>query len=125
MAKTYVDIAKYIIHVEFEIKGVVEKHDIIGAICGQCECLLGEEMDLKELQDAGKLGRIEVNLESKLGITKGEVLIPSSTDTASTSLLAAAVETVDKVGPCEAKFETTRVEDVRENKRKVLTERAK
>ncbi len=125
MAKTYVDVAKYIIHVEFEIKGVVEKHDIIGAIFGQCEGLLGEEMDLKELQDAGKLGRIEVNLESKLGITKGEVLIPSSTDTASTSLLAAAVETVDKVGPCEAKFKTTRIEDVREDKRKVLTERAK
>ncbi len=125
MAKTYVDVAKYIIHVEFEIKGVVEKHDLIGAIFGQCEGLLGEEMDLKELQDAGKLGRIEVNLESKLGITKGEVLIPSSTDTASTSLLAAAVETVDKVGPCEAKFKTTRIEDVREDKRKVLTERAK
>src|SRR3989339_681469 len=96
MAKTYVDVAKYIIHVEFEIKGVVEKH-----------------------------GRIEVNLESKLGVTKGEVLIPSSTDTASTSLLAAAVETVDKVGPCEAKFKTTRIEDVREDKRKILTERAK
>jgi len=125
MAKTYVDVAKYIIHVEFEIKGVVEKHDIIGAIFGQCEGLLGEEMDLKELQDAGKLGRIEVNLESKLGVTKGEVLIPSSTDTASTSLLAAAVETVDKVGPCEAKFKTTKIEDVREDKRKVLTERAK
>ncbi|MBI2529859.1 MAG: DNA primase [Candidatus Diapherotrites archaeon] len=125
MAKTYVDVAKYIIHVEFEIKGVVEKHDIIGAIFGQCEGLLGEEMDLKELQDAGKLGRIEVNLESKLGVTKGEVLIPSSTDTASTSLLAAAVETVDKVGPCEAKFKTTRIEDVREDKRKILTERAK
>lgn len=125
MAKTYLNTTKYMIKMKFEIDGIVDKPDIIGAIFGQSEGLLGDEMDLKELQKNGKLGRIEINHTTSMGKTKGEVLIPSSLDMAETSLLAAGVETVDKVGPCEAKFELMDVEDTRTQKRGEIKDRAK
>lgn len=125
MAKTYVNTTKYLIVEEFEINGVVDKPDIIGAIFGQSEGLLGSEMDLRELQNNGRVGRIEIKLESKDGKTFGQVLIPSSMDVVETSILAAAVETVDKVGPCESKFKTAEIRDTRADKRKEVEERAK
>ncbi|MBU1940092.1 DNA primase, partial [Candidatus Micrarchaeota archaeon] len=124
MAKTYLNTVKYMIHIDFGISGIVEKPDIIGAIFGQSEGLLGEDMDLKELQKNGKVGRIEINAKSSLGKTKGEILVPSSMDTAQTSILAAAVELVDKVGPCDAKFNITNIEDVRGAKRDLIKGRA-
>jgi hypothetical protein len=42
-----------------------------------------------------------------------------------TSILAATVEVVDKVGPCDAKFETIKIEDTRITKRKMIIDRAK
>ncbi len=125
MAKTYVNAVKYLIKATFEIKGVVDKPDIIGAIFGQSEGLLGDQMDLRELQNAGKVGRIDINLESEMGVTKGEVQIPSSMDMVQTSLLAAAVETVDKVGPFESKFAATEIQDTRNVKRAEVESRAK
>lgn len=125
MAKIYVNTTKYLIVEGFEIDGVVDKPDIIGAIFGQSEGLLGSEMDLRELQNNGRVGRIEIKLESKEGKTSGEVLIPSSMDMVETSILAAAIETVDKVGPCESKFKTTEIRDTRAEKRKDVEERAK
>ncbi|MBI4043914.1 MAG: DNA primase [Candidatus Diapherotrites archaeon] len=125
MAKTYIDTVKYVIHLDFEIKGVVEKPDIVGAIFGQSEGLLGEEMDLRELQKNGRIGRIEVNVQQSNGTTRGELLVPSSMDMVQTSILAAAIETVDKVGPCESVFKTIKIEDTRVEKRKEITERAK
>jgi len=125
MAKIYVNTTKYLIVEGFEIDGVVDKPDIIGAIFGQSEGLLGSEMDLRELQNNGRVGRIEIKLESKEGKTSGEVLIPSSMDMVETSILAAAIETVDKVGPCESKFNTTEIRDTRAEKRKDVEERAK
>ena len=41
---------KYLIHIKFVIAGIAEKSDIIGAIFGQTEGLLGDSMDLRELQ---------------------------------------------------------------------------
>jgi DNA primase len=125
MAKTYLSHAKYIIHQKFEIKGVVDKHDIIGAIFGQSEGIIGEDLDLRELQGSGKIGRIELELESKNGITNGTLTIPSGSDMVETSILAATIEVVDKVGPCDAKFETAKIEDTRITKRKSIIERAK
>ncbi len=125
MAKTYVDAAKYMVHTEFEIDGVVDKPDIVGAIFGQSEGLLGEHMDLKELQKAGKVGRIEIKHYTHLGKTKGEILTPSSMDMVQTSILAATIESVDKVGPCDAKFATVKIEDLRSAKRQAITERAR
>jgi DNA primase len=42
-----------------------------------------------------------------------------------TSILAAALETVDRVGPCEARIKVTRIEDTRNQKRKTVIDRAK
>ncbi len=125
MAKTYLSHSKYIIHQKFEIKGVVDKHDIIGAIFGQSEGIIGEDLDLRELQSSGKIGRIECELTSKNGVTNGMLTIPSGSDMVETSILAATIEIVDKVGPCDAKFETVKIEDTRVKKRQHIVSRAK
>lgn len=125
MAKTYLNQAKYIIRQSFEIKGVVDKHDIIGAIFGQSEGLIGEDLDIRELQSAGKIGRIELELASEKGVTKGTLTIPSGADMVETAILASTIEVVDKVGPCDAFFKTDSIEDTRGNKRKQIVNRAK
>lgn len=124
MAKTYLSAVKYNIMAEFQINGIVDKPDIIGAIFGQSEGLLGHEMDLKQLQQNGKIGRIEIDSKVINGQTIGNIVIPSSMDMAQTSLLAAAIEAVDKVGPCESKIQTKKIEDTRGEKRKVISNRA-
>ena len=124
MAKTYINTVKYEIKLTFEIDGIVDKPDIIGAIFGQSEGLLGDEMDLKELQKNGKLGRIEIDHTTSMGRTKGTVLVPSSMDMAETSLLAAGIESVDKVGPCEADFKIVDIDDTRHGKRDEIKNRA-
>lgn len=125
MAKTYLSAVKYEVLANYEVKGVVEKPDIVGAIFGQCEGLLGEDMDLKELQQAGKIGRIEITVNKGKGTTSGEVIIPSSLDQVKTSILAATIETVEKVGPFEAKVKVLKIGDTRKEKRDVITDRAK
>ncbi|MGB9693294.1 MAG: DNA primase, partial [Fervidobacterium sp.] len=111
---------KYLIRLKFEIEGVVERADVVGAIFGQTEGLFGPDFDLNELQKTWKIGRIEINLESKNDRTFGEVLIPTSTDFETTSLIAATVESVDRVGPCNAKFRLISMEDVRVEKVKQI-----
>ena len=114
---------KYTIEVKFKIKGVVEKSDIVGAVFGQTEGLL-LDLDLRDLQKSGRIGRIEVNNESKDGVSEGIIIIPSSLTRKETALLAATVETVSRVGPCEAEIELIEIRDVRETKRKKIIERA-
>ncbi len=104
---------------------MVEKADLIGAIFGQTEGLFGPEMNLNELQKTWKVGRIEINLESKNDKTWGAILIPMSTDVSTAALIAAAVESVDKVGPCSARVVLEGIEDVRASKRAQIAERAK
>jgi len=118
-------IVKYLVKLRFEVDGVVERADVIGAIFGQTEGLFGPEMNLNELQKSWKVGRIEINLESKNDKTRGEVIIPMSTDIGTAALIAAAVESVDKVGPCSARFTVGNIEDVRAVKRKQIVDRAK
>jgi DNA primase len=113
------------VRLRFEVDGVVERADLIGAIFGQTEGLFGPEMNLQELQKTWKVGRIEISLDSRNDKTYGEVLIPMSTDVSTAALIAAAVENVDKVGPCTAKFQLISINDVRADKRKVIVERAK
>lgn len=125
MAKTYIDTVKYLVYTDVEIDGLVEKPDVVGAIFGQTEGLLGDELDLRDLQKNGRIGRIEVELRGKDGKTAGVIKIPSSLDMVETCIIAAALETVDRVGPCEAKMKVTKVEDTRSVKRKVLLSRAK
>jgi DNA primase len=118
-------IVKYLVKLKFDVEGVVEKADLIGAIFGQTEGLFGPEMNLQELQKTWKVGRIEINLQSSNGKTTGEVLIPMSTDVSTSALIAAAVENVEKVGPCTAHFQLVGITDVRADRRKVIVDRAK
>lgn len=117
--------AKYMIRAKIFADGVVDKPDVVGAVFGQTEGLLGEEMDLRELQKSGRIGRIEVNIDSKKGKSEGEIQIPSSLDQVETAILASSLETVDRVGPCHAKIEVVSVEDIRVEKRSKIVDRAK
>ncbi|NOX71433.1 MAG: DNA primase [Candidatus Micrarchaeota archaeon] len=116
---------KYVIKAQISAKGIIEKPDVIGAIFGQTEGLLGTDLDLRELQRTGRIGRIEVNIKSEKGTSSGEILIPSSLDSAETALIAATLETIDRVGPCVAKITLETVEDTRSAKRKYVVEKAK
>lgn len=116
---------KYRIRATVEIDGIVEKPDVIGGIFGQTEGLLGEELDLRELQRTGRIGRIEVKLERKGRKTIGEIVIPSNLDRVETAIIAAAIEIVNKVGPYNAKVKVLDIRDVRTEKRKWIVERAK
>ena len=119
------DTTKYLIHISLAAEGVVEKPDVVGAIFGQTEGLLGEDLDLRDLQRTGRVGRIDVQITSKKGETKGEILISTSLDRAETAILAASLETIDRVGPCVAHVTVETVEDIRVSKRKKIVERAK
>jgi DNA primase len=118
-------IVKYHVKLKFEVDGLVEKADIIGAIFGQTEGLLGPEMNLNELQKVSKVGRIEVNVDTKPNMAKGDALIPMSTDISTAALIAAAIESIDKVGPFQAKFALVGIDDIRAIKKKVIVDRAK
>jgi DNA primase len=109
----------------FDVEGVVEKPDVIGAIFGQTEGLFGPDLDLRELQKSGRIGRIEIQLESKQDKTVGVITIPSSLDKTSTAIIAAAVQSVDRIGPCLAKVTLDKVADIREDKRKQILDKAK
>ncbi|MFP4656466.1 MAG: DNA primase DnaG [Candidatus Woesearchaeota archaeon] len=116
---------KYIIHSTIQVDGVVDRPDVIGAIFGQTEGLLGEDLELRELQRSGRIGRIEVNLDTSSGKTKGKIIIPSSLDKSETSIVAAALEIIQRIGPCNAKINIDSIEDVRVLKRNFVVTRAK
>lgn len=118
-------IVKYHVKLSFEVDGLVERADIIGAIFGQTEGLLGPEMNLNELQRVSKVGRIEVTTSSTTNTTTGDALIPMSTDVDTASLIAAAIESIDKVGPFDCKFKLNAIEDVRATKKDDIIKRAK
>jgi len=115
---------KYVVRAKIEVDGVVEKSDVVGAIFGQTEGLLGEELDIRELQKTGRIGRIQVSIDSKGGKSTGFITIPSSLDKIETAILTAALETVDRVGPCLAHVSMAKIEDVRDEKRKNIINRA-
>ena len=113
------------IYANFRVEGALEKPDVIGAIFGQTEGLLGSDLEMRELQKEGKIGRIEVELERKDKITSGVIKVPTALDQSETTLIAAAIETIEKMGPCDAQIEVERIEDVRGSKRDYIIERAK
>jgi len=117
--------AKYLVHASIQIEGVVDKPDIIGAVFGQTEGLLGNDLELRELQRNGRIGRIEVTTESRAGKTQGTILVPSSLDKAETCIVAAALEIIQRIGPCNAKIVVQKIEDVRVSKRDQVVLRAK
>ncbi|MEM3833014.1 MAG: DNA primase DnaG [Thermoprotei archaeon] len=117
--------AKYVIVVNLEVDGIIDKSDVIGAIFGQTEGLLGDDLELRELQKTGKVGRIEVNSETRGGKTYGEIIIPTNLDKPEVALIAAAIETIDKIGPSNAKITLKKIIDQREEKRRKILERAR
>ena len=116
---------KYIIHSSIQVDGVVDRPDVIGAVFGQTEGLLGEDLELRELQRSGRIGRIEVNMETSYGKTKGKIIIPSSLDKSETAIVGAALEIIQRIGPCNAKIQVDSIEDVRVLKRNYVVTRAK
>jgi DNA primase len=116
---------KYLIRARITADGVIDKPDVVGAVFGQTEGLLGDELDLRDLQKSGRVGRIEVEIDSKKGKSEGEILVPSSLDQVETAILASGLETVDRIGPCRARIEVVSVEDVRMAKRAKIVDRAK
>ena len=119
------DTAKYLIHATFTADGVVERSDVVGAIFGQTEGLLGEELDLRELQQSSKVGRIDVEVDVARGQTEGTITIASGLDRVATATLAASLETLTRIGPCQARCTVADIEDVRAAKRRRVVERAK
>lgn len=116
---------KYVIRAKFEVEGVVEKPDAIGAVFGQTEGLFGSELDLRELQKSGRIGRIEIELQSKKDKTTGMILIPTSLDRVSAAIIAASIESINRIGPCSARVMLEKIEDVRDERRRTIIERAK
>ncbi len=116
---------KYLIKAKIEVEGIVEKPDVIGAIFGQTEGLLGEDYDLRELQDRGRIGRIQVELKTIGSRSIGEIVVPSNLDRVETALLAALLEVVDRVGPYPAKVRVEEILDLRMEKIRKVVERAK
>jgi DNA primase len=118
------DSTKYLIHADFTASGVVERNDVVGAVFGQTEGLLGDELDLRELQEGSKVGRIDVDVTSEEGQSFGEITIASGLDRVETAILAASLETIERVGPCRATVTVTELEDVRSAKRREVVDRA-
>jgi len=118
------DSAKYLIHADIRASGVVERSDVVGAIFGQTEGLLGDDLDLRDLQESSKVGRIDVEIHSEGGRSYGTVTVASGLDRVETAVLAAALETIDRIGPCHAEFEIRNLEDVRAAKRRKVVDRA-
>jgi len=116
---------KYNINAEIRLSGLAERPDVIGAVFGQTEGLLGDDLELRELQKSGKIGRIEVTLTKKDRKTFGTILIPSSMGKSETALVGAAIETIDRVGPSESKIRVKSIKDVRQSKRDYVMKRAK
>jgi len=125
MAKVSPVSIKYLIHANFICEGALEKPDVIGALFGQTEGLLGDELEMRELQKEGKIGRIEVDLRRENKRTSGAIQIPTALDQSETTLIAAAIETIERIGPCDSQIEIDRIEDVRGSKRDYILERAK
>src|SRR3989344_4940639 len=125
MAKISPVSIKYMIHANFTAEGALEKPYVIGALFGQTEGLLGADLEMRELQKEGKIGRIEVDLERQGKMTIGKIHIPTALDQSETTLISAAIETIERIGPCDSQIEIDRIEDVRGSKRDYILERAK
>jgi len=117
--------AKYMIHASIKADGTIQRKDVVGAIFGQTEGLLGEELQLRKLQRTGRIGHVDVNLKSNKGKVSGEILLPSSLDQVSTAVVGAALETIERIGPCKATIKVARIENIHSVKRDTVIDRAK
>lgn len=116
---------KYQIRADIKVNGTVQRKDIIGAIMGQTEGLLGDELELRKLQRTARVGHVDVEMETKGGKVHGMIIIPSSLDNVETAIIASALETIDRIGPCSAKITVKEILDIRATKRSAVVDRAK
>ncbi len=116
---------KYLITARVTANGVIERSDVVGAIFGQTEGLLSDRLDLRSLQDAERVGRLDVDVSSADGRSTGSVTIATSLDRVETAIIAAALETIEQIGPCRATVHIERIEDVRAAKRQEVVDRAR
>ena len=116
---------KYLIKADLKVNGNVQRKDIIGAIMGQTEGLLGDDLELRKLQRTARIGHVDVEVKSSAGKVTGEILIPSSMDNVETAIIASSLETIDRIGPCAAKIKVTEIQDVRSTKVNAVIDRAK
>ena len=116
---------KYLIKADLKVNGNVQRKDIIGAIMGQTEGLLGDELELRKLQRTARIGHVDVEVKSSGGKVNGEILIPSSMDNVETAIIASSLETIDRIGPCAAKITVKEIQDVRSTKVNAVIDRAK
>jgi len=118
-------VTKYVIEGRIEVDGPVDKNDVVGAVFGQTEGIFSSELDLRELQKTGRIGRIEINVNTQGNRAVGRIIVPTNLDKYTTSLLAAMIESIDRVGPYQARVTIEKIEDTRLEKRKRIVERAK
>src|SRR5260370_33682786 len=96
----YASTTKYIVKAKFDVQGVVEKPDVVGAVFGQADGLFRPDLDLRELQTSGRIDRLEIHLDPKHDKPAGATAIPSSLDNVSTPRIAAAHDRLHRLGPC-------------------------
>ena len=123
MGKAAMKQANYVIVAKVNTSGMVEKSDIVGAIFGQTDGLLGDQLNLKELRKKGKVSRLQIVLEESG--EKAEIKIPTSMNATDTSLFAAALETIEQIGPSNADIRVVEIRDERASKRDYIVKRAK
>ena len=116
---------KYVIHATIRVDGTVARKDVVGAIFGQTEGLLGEGLQLRKLQRTGRIGHVDVNLNNHKGRVQGVIEVSSSIDQVSTAVIGAALETIDRIGPCKAVIKVKQIENIRSAKRDHVIDRAK
>ncbi len=116
---------KYVIHATIRVDGTVARKDVVGAIFGQTEGLLGEGLQLRKLQRTGRIGHVDVNLNNHKGRVQGSIEVSSSIDQVSTAVIGAALETIDRIGPCKAVIKVKDIENIRSAKRDHVIDRAK
>ena len=117
--------AKYMIHATIKADGTIQRKDVVGAIFGQTEGLLGEELQLRKLQRTGRIGHVDVELNSNKGKVSGVIRLPSSLDQVSTAVVGAALETIERIGPCKATIKVASIENIHSVKRDTVIDRAK
>ena len=116
---------KYVIHATIRTDGTVARKDVVGAIFGQTEGLLGEELQLRQLQRTGRIGHVDVILHQNTGKGNGEIQLSSSIDQVSTAVIGAALETIDRIGPCKAIIKVKKIENITSVKKDTVIDRAK
>ncbi len=116
---------KYLIKASFEVDGRVDKHDVIGAVFGQTEGLLGSDFNLEQLQNKDKIGRVHIDMKYQGTKSVGILQIPSNLDRVETVLLAAMIESVDRVGPYNSRINIDDIQDLRIEKLQKIVERAR